>query len=53
MGCDIHLFAEVKQKKNIIDWLMFRKRNNGETLTNGQRTDTLMKKMTAANPNLK
>ena len=23
MGCDIHLFAEVKKKKNLIDWLMF------------------------------
>ena len=23
MGCDIHCFAEVKTKKNLIDWLMF------------------------------
>lgn len=26
MGCDIHFFAEVKKKKNLIDWLMFWKK---------------------------
>lgn len=34
MGCDIHLFAEVKKKKNLIDWLLFWRKPQWRSIDN-------------------